>query len=384
MPGEFLSERSIPMPAFTEAFTKITSCNLLGPLPDILTFKNGDPVTTPEDWKKRRAEIYADTITLQFGAVPPAPEFLDVEPLALGEFHTYRITTGTKSNPVSFTMMVRLPKGAKNPPAVVDGDLCFPYCFNVDFQNAFLNNGIALVLFNRTELVPDLRTDPPRQGPLYRAYPEYDFGALAAWAWGYSRCVDALEKLNIVDMSCIAFTGHSRGGKTAALAGALDERAAIVNPNASGAGGCGSYRVHMSAITEDGGEDRSETLKDLLRNFDFWMGPKMAEYTDCEENLPFDTHFLKSMIAPRTLVLTDAASDMWANPIGAWYTAEKTRPVYELLGAPENLLWHYRTGYHFHDVRDLMPLVNAIRHVKFGEPLSPDFFKKPFKTPDNL
>ena len=39
-------------------------------------------------------------------------------------------------------------------------------------------------------------------------------------------------------MSCVTFTGHSRGGKTAALAGVLDERAAIVNPNETCAGSC--------------------------------------------------------------------------------------------------------------------------------------------------
>ena len=34
-----------------------------------------------------------------------------------------------------------------------------------------------------------------RKGQLYDAYPDYTFGAIGAWAWGYSRCVDALEIL---------------------------------------------------------------------------------------------------------------------------------------------------------------------------------------------
>ena len=70
-----------------------------------------------------------------------------------------------------------------------------------------------------------------------------------------------LEKLDYIDKSCIAFTGHSRGGKTAALAGALDERAVIVNPNETNAGSCSCYRIHMAAMV-DGVE--KEMTKELL------------------------------------------------------------------------------------------------------------------------
>ena len=41
------------------------------------------------------------------------------------------------------------------------------------------------------------------------------FGALMAWAWGYLRVMDALEQLGLVDKSCVAYTGLSRGGKSA-------------------------------------------------------------------------------------------------------------------------------------------------------------------------
>ena len=92
-----------------------------------------------------------------------------------------------------------------------------------------------------------------------------------AWAWGYSRCVDALEVIGCFDLDFIAFTGHLRGGKTAMLAGALDERASIVNPNETCAGGCGCYRLHLSALTEDGKEERSETLQDPSEHFVFWF-----------------------------------------------------------------------------------------------------------------
>jgi hypothetical protein len=283
------------------------------------------------------------------------------------------------------TARVILPKEGEGPyPAVITGDQCFPYAYDKEYINAFIDHDIALVLFNRTELVPDVNNYPERLGQLYDAYPEYTFGALGAWAWGYSRCVDALEQIGegIVDMSCIAFTGHSRGGKTAALAGALDERAVIVNPNATCAGACGCYRLHMKALTEDGKEERSETLEDMNKNFPFWLGEGMKAFDDREEELPFDAHFLKAMVAPRVLFVSEAASDIWSNPVGSWLTSEAAKEVYKLFDKEENLLWYFRSGYHYQNYEDIGQLVNIIRHVKYGEPLNDKFYQLPFEAPE--
>ena len=369
--------------SFDKSLIKVTDYKVLGKLPDPFTFNDGTKVKTREDWQKRRGEIWGPTVELQYGTLPPKPEFLEVEPLYYGgngKINSYRIITGTKEKPVNFTMMVMLPEEEGKWPAVVSGDLCFPYAFNIAYDKAFTDNNVALVLFNRCELAHDINTDEqPRKGQLYDTYPEYDFGALAAWAWGYSRCVDVLEQLDIVDMSCISFTGHSRGGKTAALAGILDERAAIVNPNATCAGACGCYRLHVKAITEDGDELPSETLDDMTINFPFWLGPKMAEYRYREEELPFDAHYVKALIAPRVLFVSEAASDMWSNPVGSWVTTMAAKEVYKFLGAEENILWYFRKGYHYQKEEDCLQLVNIIRHIKYGEPLNDKFFKLPFE-----
>lgn len=47
----------------------------------------------------------------------------------------------------------------------------------------------------------------------------------------------------------------------------------------------------------------------------------MKQYTGSEGNLPFDEHYLKALVAPRILVETESASDIWANIIGTWETA---------------------------------------------------------------
>ena len=183
-------------------------------------------------------------------------------------------------------------------------------------------------------------------------------------------------------MSCITFTGHSRGGKTAALAGAVDERAAIVNPNATCAGACGCYRIHLKAIKENNTEGESEQLKHIIGQFPFWFGPELGNYKDNEAELPFDCHFLKALVAPRILFVSEAASDIWANPIGSWQTTMAASEVYKFLGAEENLYWYFRKGYHFHDIEDLQMLVNIIKHKTQNEPLSDKFFRTPFKQPE--
>ena len=358
---------------------KINNYEVLGQLPDPFLFDNGNRVVTREDWQKRRKEIYKTAVELQYGTIPPKPEFLiaDANSYIDKEVVSCTIITGTKENPIRFGMKIFKPNGFGKFPAVVDGDLCFKYPYNEDYIKAFTDNGIMLALFDRTELAPD-RKEVGRYGQMYDTYKAYDFGAVAAWAWGYSRCVDALIQLGLLDETCLTFTGHSRGAKTACLAGVLDERATIVNPNSTCAGSSGCYRIHMSADTEDNYEVRSETLDDLIREYDFWMGPHLKDYRNCEENLPFDCHYLKALIAPRVFYDSQAISDIWANPVGAWQTDMAAKEVYKFLGVENNIYWSFRPGYHYHKVEDVQRLVRLILHIKDNKPLGDDFFKLPF------
>lgn len=364
---------------------KITEYKVLGELPDPFLFDNGNYVKTENDWYERKKEIYKTAIELQYGTQPPKPEFLEVETLYTAkDACVYKIHTGTYKNPISFRMQVFLPtdKGEKFP-FIIDGDGCWMYHTKENFVFQAVKNGVGMVYFDRTELAHDIYHEERGQGDLYKVYPEYTFGSLGAWAWGYSRCIDALEKLNLpVDFDYLTITGHSRGGKTCALAGALDDRVKIVNPNETCAGACGCYRIQMQAIYENEPEFRSEKLKDLLTHFPQWMGPEMGKYIDCEEKLPFDTHFLKAMIAPRILFVSEAAGDIWSNPIGSYITSEAAREVYKFLGAEDNLYWYFRPGLHAHKPLDLYMLVNLIKHRREGTELSERMFKLPFTAPE--
>lgn len=382
----FTLEPNHPYYDFDENLIKITEYTVLGKLPNPFLMEDGTIADTPEKWRERRKEMYKDVIELQYGTMPPEPEFLEVEKLyggAYGDTGSYRIITGTRAKPVTFLMKVIRPKSDTPCPVVIDGDMCFLYHFDKEYLNTFRDNGVCFCTFDRTMLAHDVKNEGRRQGQLYETYPEYTFGAVGAWAWGYSRCLDALEILGQDDLSIVAYCGHSRGGKTAMLAGALDERATIVAPNSTCAGANGCYRIHMRGIAESGRESRSETLDDMMKVFPFWFGEGMQEYVDREQDLPFDSHYLKAMVAPRILLETNAASDNWANTIGAWMTTQAAKEVYKLLDAEDNLYWSYRKGYHFHKVIDIEQLVNIISHLRDGAPVDTSRkFRTPFKQPE--
>ena len=370
------------MARFDEKTIKVTEYKVLGELPDTFLKSDGTRASSIEEYEELKKEHYKSVVELQYGTMPPKPEFLTVQKLGKGRKSTsYRVTTGRKDFPVSFTMRVFLPKTEEKCPVIVDGDLSFDYITDEGYLDAALDAGVGFAMFDRVELVPDVR-EAGRHAPLYDCYPEYTFGALGAWAWGYSRCVDALEQLDIIDNDWIAFSGHSRGGKTAMLAGVLDERAKIVNPNETNAGSCSCYRIHMKAINEDGVEKKSETLADILGKFDFWFGKGMADYAACEEKLPFDAHFTKAMIAPRILLVGEAASDIWTNPIGTWMTTQAASEVFKFYGKEENLHWYFRHGFHYHKAEDIEMLVSVIKHHKDGAPLKDGFSSTPFDEPE--
>ena len=372
----------------SEDLMQITEYNVLAPLPNPFMLEDGTEVRTEGDWQKRRQELMENTVKLQYGEIPPKPEFLEILPLfplrQKAGFGTYQIRTGTRENPIIFNLRIFKPEGEGPFPTVLCGDLGFRYVYDVDYRNAFTDNGILLAEFDRTELAPDPDKGDPApfwQGQIFRAYPGQEFYATAVWAWGFLRACDALEKIGLTDFSCLAYMGHSRGAKAAMLAGVLDQRATVVNPNSTCAGGCSCYRLNIKAINAEGKERPSETIT-ITEKFPTWFSPELKKYIGRETELPFDSHFLKALIAPRVLLDTEAADDIWGNPVGSWQTTMGAREVYKFLGAEQNLYWHFREGGHYHSQQDAEALISLLLHPKNGKALPDTFFKTPFKRPE--
>jgi hypothetical protein len=341
-------------------------------LPDIFTFANGDRLSSPLGWQARRQELLDSILPVEYGLAPPAAplraEMLNAHALGAGgiQHSQHRLIVETDPQ-VSFLLDLLIPPANAPRPVILNGDLCWRYLTD-DITHLVLERGYILGTFNRTEVAPD-HDSYGRSVGLYAAYPDLDFGALAAWAWGYQRAVDFLLTLAEVDGGKIAITGHSRGGKAVLLAGATDQRIALTNPNDSGCGGAGCFRVE--------GAD-SETLEAIVTRFPYWFSPELSAYVGRESELPFDQHFLKAAVAPRSLLTTEALGDLWANPSGTWRTHAAAKEIYRFLGFESRIGIWYREGGHAHGLVDFQALLDFADWQFFGKTPSEAFDRNPF------
>ena len=130
-----------------------------------------------------------------------------------------------------------------------------------------------------------------------------DCGKLGIWAWAASRLLDYALTRDVLDHSRISVIGHSRLGKTALLAGMLDERFLCAFSNDSGCSGAALAR-------ETGGE----TVEAISRVFPFWFCKNYYKYSDNEDSMPFDQHFLLAANYPHLVYVASALEDEWAYP----------------------------------------------------------------------
>jgi hypothetical protein len=148
-------------------------------------------------------------------------------------------------------------------------------------------------------------------------------GAIMWWAWGIHRAVDYLTQDDAIDPKRIAVVGHSRLGKTALLSGAFDDRIALTVANQAGCGGSGPSRHN---------DPKAETVARITKVFPHWFCDNFDQFGKDPTKLPFDQHTLVALCAPRPVLFTAAADDLWANPVGQFEVLKAATPAYKIHG----------------------------------------------------
>jgi hypothetical protein len=331
------------------AFPGIDKLPSVKELPDPFLMNNGKRVSNAAEWLKRREELKAMILYYEYGhpapAAPVSGEVLATKKLESGATEKeIRITTGPNGK-VAYKLILTIPDGKGKRPVIVKGDLCWGRVAPA-MVVAAVRRGYVVAEFDRTEIAPDNADRTKGAHPLY---PDYDWSTTAAWAWGFHRTVDYLLAQPLIDKTRIAITGHSRGGKAALLAGALDERIALTAPNGSGCGGAGCYRVQGP---------KSEDIGAILKRFGYWFHPRFNDFVEHVNQIPFDQHSVRALVAPRALLSTEALGDLWANPSGTQASYLAGLEVFKFLKAADKTGIHFREGKHEQNSEDWQALLD--------------------------
>lgn len=292
---------------------------------------DGSPmaITTAAAWEAHRPRLQQAVMHWLIGTQPPPP------------IVTAEVLSETRGNGAT-SRQVRLSfdpgAGAELGLEVMipDGDGPFPV-FMVQHNHRgwgliALRRGYLVCVYNGSDSNDDTAS-------FIDAYPEHDWSKLLRRAWAASRCIDYLETVPEADTARIALTGHSRNGKLALMAAALDERIAAVISSSSGAGGCLTTREFSE-------QHFAEGIELITRRFPDWFHPRLRFFVGREDKLPVDFHHLVALAAPRPCLLSVAYHDGVESTWAIERTVGDVLPVYALYGAEANLAIRYRAMGH--------------------------------------
>ncbi len=326
-------------------------------------FLDDAPVETVAQWRDRRAPLLRDAFQRHlYGAMPEPTATRVVERRvlddgALGGAAVLEQVTLRAGDAAPFNLAIVRPQGPGPHPVIVAQNFCgnhrtvprpgvetlgaYP-----DFCDNRVMGALVTAVMGRHLSTPPLKTivrrgyafvaqyggdiaaddsaaaEPALMAltPPGGAYPRT--GAIAAWAWAYSRAVDFLIEDGAYDPGRVAVWGHSRNGKSALLAAAFDPRIDLVIAHQSGTGGATLSRSL-----------NGESVAQITERYPHWFAPAFAAYAGREEELPLDQHQLLALVAPRPVLLGNARRDGWSDPSGAFQAAKAANAVYALYGS---------------------------------------------------
>jgi hypothetical protein len=302
----------------------LANCPTIPLLPDPFAWGDGSGRSTAfSDWSHHRAEFKAYIENYEIGP-KPAVDASQLTASYSGNTLTINITANGQS--MTMTCAVSIPSGATPP---------YPVCIGMNSSygsitsSLFTSRGIVGITFSHNQVTT--YNSPSNSDPFYRLYPSLNIdntGQYVAWAWGVSRIIDALYKVQStlnVDLSHIAVTGCSYAGKMALFSGALDERVALTIAQESGGGGATSWRY--SKTLPDG------TVEGLAQTSHQWFKESMFDFGGANvSKLPDDHHMLMAMCAPRALLATGNTDYTWLSNHSCYVCSRAVQQIYSTLG----------------------------------------------------
>lgn len=402
VPANGPDRREIPVPAIKTPMGNLPGVKELPvrkEMPDVLVTSGGQKVTTLPQWQRRRDEMRRLLAYYAVGQMPPAPDnvkgtvvlsetvlsgtvnyrlvlltFGPAEKLGLnvgiyapaagGPFPAIILQGGTPPGAMALPRLAQGPNQGRGENVLLlvgpapggdapraRGGLNTPVTAQAMAQQRadVFRRGYALVVFNPNDCAEDTTLRNPdgswafRNTRFYPAYPGYDWGILAGWAWGASRVADYLETDRTIDKTKLIITGASRNGKSAMVAAAFDDRL-MGAPVVTGGGGVGAYRF--------AGPRRSETLDVMQKKYPNWFSPNLHEFWGQREKLPFDQHWFLALAAPRPFLALEGMTDTISLPEAVRQSVLGALPAYALYGKQDRLGVNYANHGHAFTAED--------------------------------
>lgn len=341
-----------PAPEFT-AFDWLP---IIRPLTDPFSFFDGTRDTSFASWERRRNEIKAAIEHYEIGLKPDTSdltiEATYVPPPAIGPDAgelTVVVTRNSNGESLTLTSKVWIPPGwGEGPfPALIPMAF-FSFGSGPNYGGlpdaVFADRPVATIDYPFGQVASlSFGAGDHSNDPFYRLYPEFcagnacadgsNSGTYAAWSWGISRLIDGIMMATQqagnpmpIDPAGLAVTGCSFAGKMALYGGALDERIALTIPIESGGGGATAWRVS----NEIEGDREVESLTHTSRD---WFAGQLFQFSNNDVyKLPFDHHELMAMVAPRALLVTGNASQLWLSGRSTYVASRATQKIYETFG----------------------------------------------------
>jgi len=332
-------------------------------LPDVLTLKNGKPVTTAGQWwTLRRPEIVEDMEREVYGRLPRdiptvtwSVQSSERELVGRAAVITKQLVghVDNASYPaiaVDIAMTVVLPADAKGPVPLL---MRFGRrALLIKTAEEMLQDGWGYAMIDPASIQADNGAGLTRGiiGLVNKGHfrkPD-DWGALRAWAWGAARGLDYLETDPAVDASHVGIEGVSRYGKAALVTLALEPRFFMGLIGSSGKGGATLHRRSFG-----------EAVETLTGAGEYhWMAGNYLKYggPQTAADLPVDAHALIALCAPHLTFISYGVPEQgdarWLDHRGSYIAAVAAGVVFKLLGAKDlGVSNDYRT--------ETMPPVNV-------------------------